>query len=484
MRRGPKFVATLIAVALVSVLTALDQTVVSTALPHMIADLQGAAILGWVFTAYLVAATATVALAGKLADLFGRRALFLGAVMVFLVGSLLCGLANSMLPLVLSRAVQGIGAGAINALSLIVMADLFSARERGKWQAINNVGFATASAVGPSVGGVLSDTISWRWIFLINIPVCAVILGVVWYGLEHTPMHVRRPAIDWRGATWSMVGIVCVLLALTWGGNEFAWISPQIGGLLVITALAAVLLRRAEQRADDPLVPAGIVCGPVVPYACVAIFGQFFVWFTMILIAPLRLQLVLGESATHAGALLTPGIVIAPVSAFIAGQLVSRRGKSRLTARIGGLCLVIGPAMLLYVPARAADLWVLLSFAVAGLGTGFCGPSLMTAFQNVIARHQIGAGLGLFSLFRQLGSSVGTAAIGAIVGSSVALVAPKQIEGAIGQAVIVQLAAGLAVLVAVWRMADIPLGTTRSMEADVAGTPTLREAWSHVGAHH
>src|SRR5690242_14435178 len=210
MRRGPKFVATLVAVALVAVLTALDQTVVSTALPHMITELQGASILGWVFTAYFVAATATVAVAGKLADLFGRRTVFITSVAIFLVGSLLCGVANSMLVLVLFRAVQGVGAGCINTLSFIVMADLFSARERGKWQAVNNIGFATASAIGPSVGGILSDTLSWRWIFLINVPLCLVTLAVVWYGLQSSARKRERVGIDWAGATWSIIGIVAL----------------------------------------------------------------------------------------------------------------------------------------------------------------------------------------------------------------------------------------------------------------------------------
>jgi MFS family permease len=212
MRRGAKFWATLGAVFLVSVLTALDQTVVATALPHMIADLQGASILGWVFTAYFLAATATVTVAGKLTDLFGRRVVFVVSISIFLLGSLLCGVAASMPQLVVYRAMQGIGAGSINTLAFILMGDLFTARERGKWQAVNNIGFATASAVGPSIGGVLSDTVSWRWIFLINVPLCLATLAVVLYGLREPAGTRQRPAIDWGGAAWSVIGIVAVLL--------------------------------------------------------------------------------------------------------------------------------------------------------------------------------------------------------------------------------------------------------------------------------
>src|SRR4030081_1015154 len=192
MKRGPRFVASLAAVALAAVLAALDQTIVSPALPHMIAELQGATLLGWVFTAYFLAATATVTVAGKLADLFGRRSVFLISIGIFMLGSLLCGVATSMGMLVLFRAIQGIGAGSINTMSFIVMGDLFSARERGKWQAVNNIGFATATAIGPSIGGILSDTVSWRWIFLINVPLCLATLAAVNYGLQQAVHRTDR----------------------------------------------------------------------------------------------------------------------------------------------------------------------------------------------------------------------------------------------------------------------------------------------------
>jgi EmrB/QacA subfamily drug resistance transporter len=482
MRRGPKFVATLVAVALVAVLTALDQTVVATALPHMIADLQGASILGWVFTAYFVAATATVAVAGKLADLFGRRTVFVSSVAIFLIGSLLCGAANSMLLLVIFRAVQGIGAGCINTLSFIVMADLFSARERGKWQVVNNIGFASASAIGPSVGGILSDNASWRWIFLINVPICVITLAVIWYGLQRSAAKRERVAIDWAGASWSISSIVAILLVLTFGGRDFAWISAQIIALVLVALLSGLLLWRTERRALDPLIPAGVLKGPVVPFACAALFSTFFVWFTMILLAPLRLQLVLGTSATEAGALLTPGIVVSPICAVLTGQILSRTGRYRLTARGGSAALLIGLAMLLYVPSSAPQAWILASFAVVGVGTGFTAPSLMIGYQNAVPHRQLGAAIGMLSLFRQLGASVGTALVGAIVGSSVAESATASMAGAINTAVLVQLAMGVCVALSVWFIADLPLGTTRGADLEISSNRGPR--WSHVVVDH
>ena len=494
MRRGARFWSILSAVALVSILTALDQTIVATALPHVISDLQGAAILGWVFTAYFLAATATVTVAGKLADLFGRRVVFLVSIGMFLAGSLLCGLATTMPLLVLFRAMQGIGAGSINTMSFIVMGDLFSARERGKWQAVNNIGFATASAIGPTVGGVLSDAFSWRWIFLVNVPICLVTLAVVHYGLRQParPSGPARPTIDWAGAWWCIVGVVTVLLALTWGGREFAWASPQIGALFAAAVVAALLLWRTERRAADPLIPSGMLSGSVAPYACVGFFGLFFVWFTMILLAPMRLQLVLGTSATEAGALLTPGIVLSPICAFFSGQLLSRFGRCRPLARAGCVFLIGGLAMLLYVPAGLAQVWVLLSFAVVGVGTGITAPAMMIAFQNAIPHGRLGAGMGLVSLFRQFGSSVGTAVVGAIVGAGAATAATSEVEAAIQQAVLVQLGAGVVVFAAAWLMADLPLATTRTTTAqDVEPSPQEKEkekekekAWRGLPSEH
>ncbi|HEX8969003.1 MAG TPA: MFS transporter, partial [Chloroflexota bacterium] len=401
---------------------------------------------------------------------------------IFLLGSLLCGLATDMLMLVVFRGVQGIGAGSINTLSFIVMGDLFSARERGKWQAVNSIGFVTASATGPTIGGVLSDTLSWRWIFLINVPLCLVTLAVVWYGLQRASRHRPRVAIDWPGASSSIVGIVAILLALSWGGRELSWLSPEILGLLSVAAVAGVVLWRVERRASDPLIPPGILTGPVAPFACVGQFATFFVWFTMILLAPLRLQLVMGASATQAGAMLTPGIVLSSVCGFTSGQIFSRRGRCRLTARVGASAQVIGLTMLLYVPPSASDAWVLVSFAIVGIGTGFTGPSLMVAYQNAISHRQLGAGIGLLSLFRQLGASVGTDLIGAIVGASLALAGAAAMQGAIQEAVFVQLAVGVVVLLMTWQMADLPLGTTRA--ADAEASPARGPAWTRVPAEH
>jgi EmrB/QacA subfamily drug resistance transporter len=462
MPRGPKFVAALSALSMAAVLSAIDQTVVSTALPHIVDSLQGAHLLGWVFTAYFLGATATVAVVGKLADVFGRRRVFIVSIALFCVGSLLCGLATSMPLLVAFRGLQGIGAGGLQTCALIVMGDMFAPRARGQWQVINSIGFATASAIGPSVGGLLSDNFSWRWIFLLNVPVCLATVAALLYGLTAGQRPAVRPKIDWAGGTWSMVAVVALLLGLTLGGRDYAWTSPEIMALGVAAACASLLLYRAEQRAAEPVIPGNLLRGNVRALSCIASFGNSMVWFGLILLVPVRLQLVLGNSATVAGALLTPGIVMGPLGSVCAGQLLSRTGRYRLPSVIAGVLQVVGLAMLLFSPATSGEPWVIVAFVIASLGTGFGGPTFMIMYQNAIPQKQLGAGVGLMSLFRQFGASVGTALAGSIVGAGVIAAGSGQVDMApfVQSAFVLPFAGALAVLVAAWFTANRPLRTT------------------------
>jgi EmrB/QacA subfamily drug resistance transporter len=401
-------------------LSALDQTVVATALPHILSSLPGAALLGWVFTAYFVGATATVAVVGKLADLFGRRTVFLVSVALFSAASLLCGLAVNLPMLVAFRGLQGVGAGAIQTCSLIVMGDMFPPRERARWQVINSIGFATASAVGPSVGGFLADSFSWRWIFLLNVPLCLATVAALLYGLSGPDRERARPRIDWAGATSSTLLVVCILLVCTWGGREFEWTSPTILGLLGAAVICIVILARAEAAAADPVIPGKLLTGATRILSLLAAFANSMVWFGLILLVPLRLQLVLGASATEAGALLTPGIVLGPLSSVAAGQIMARTGKYAATSIVAGVFQLLGAGLLLVIAPTADRLWILGAYLLASIGTGFGGPTFMISYQNDLGRGQLGAGIGLFSLSRQFGASVSTALAGAIVGTGVA----------------------------------------------------------------
>jgi EmrB/QacA subfamily drug resistance transporter len=462
-----KDIASLAAVSMVAMLSALDQTVVSTALPHILATLPGATLLGWVFTAYFVGATATVAVVGKLADLFGRRAVFLVSVGVFSIASLLCGVAASLPQLVAFRGLQGVGAGAIQTCSLIVMSDMFPPRERARWQVINSIGFATASAVGPSVGGFLADNFSWRWIFLLNVPLCIATVAALVYGLSRGSRSGARPAIDWPGVVLSTVMVVAVLLVCTWGGREFAWASVQILGLIALAAVSGWLLVRAERVAADPVIPANLLTSATRALSLVASFGNSMVWFGLILLVPLRLQLVLGASATEAGALLTPGIVLGPLSSVLAGQIMARTGRYGLTSVAAGVCQVIGATTLFLLPPAADRAWIVAAYLVTSAGTGFGGPTFMISYQNDLARKQLGAGVGLFSLFRQVGASVSTALAGAIVGTGVTEAGlGEAVGGIVQQAFLLPALAGATVLLAAIFMPKTPLRTTHHEPTD------------------
>jgi len=458
-------VATLAAVSMVAMLSALDQTVVSTALPHILESLPGAALLGWVFTAYFVGATATVAVVGKLADLFGRRTIFLLSIGVFSVASLLCGIAISLPLLVGFRGLQGVGAGAIQTCSLIVMSDMFPPRERARWQVINSIGFATASAIGPTVGGFLADNFSWRWIFLLNVPLCLATVAALLYGLSGQSRATTRPRIDWAGVILSTLMIVAVLLVCTWGGRELEWTSPAILGLILVAVVSGLLLVRAERAAPDPVIPGVLLRGATRIYSLIAASANSMVWFGLILLVPLRLQLVLGASATEAGALLTPGIVLGPLSSVAAGQIMARTGRYRFTSLLAGVLQLVGAAMLLFMSATATQGWVIAAYLIAAIGTGFGGPTFMISYQNDLSRRQLGAGVGLFSLCRQFGSSISTAVAGAMVGTGVSEAGlGDAVAGVVQQAFLLPTLAGAAVLVSAVLIPKMPLRATQREE--------------------
>jgi EmrB/QacA subfamily drug resistance transporter len=467
--RDPRFVASLSALSLAAMLSALDQTVVATALPHIIDSLGGAALLGWVFTAFFLGATATVPVVGNLADLIGRRWVFLGAVVIFTLGSVLCGAATSMPMLVVCRGLQGIGAGGIQTCSLIVMADLFPPRQRAKWQVIHSAGYATASAIGPTLGGILSDTFSWRWIFLVNGPICLITFAALYYGLPRTlPTGHRRRRIDWPGGVWSIAGVSALLLALTWGGHDYAWLSPQIGLTLALVGVALVMLYRVERRATDPVIPGNLLRGNVPALSSAGGVANSVVWFSMLLLVPLRLQLVLGASATVAGALLTPGIVIGPLGSVVAGQILGRTGRYRLTSVLAGVLQVMGLTLFVLLPVDSGQWGVLVAFMIVSLGTGFGGPTFMVVYQNAIPHARMGAGVGMFSLVRTFGASAGTAIAGSIVGASAAVLVsngsgsemPADLGQSIVHAALVPLGAAIVVLLAALCMRNRPLRAT------------------------
>ena len=394
-------------------LASLDQNIVATALPRIVSDLGGLAHLSWVVAAFLVAATATTPLYGKLSDTYGRKPLFFVAVGIFLVGSALCGLSRDMTQLIIFRAVQGLGAGGLITLSQTTIGDLLSPRERGRYQGLFTAVFAACSVAGPLLGGFLTDALSWRWIFYINLPVGAVALGLIAIALP-PPRQVVHHRIDFLGAFLLTLGTVCTILVLTLDSTREAWSRPGTWIEAGVAVLSFVLLAVWERRAAEPVLPPRLfrdrvflVAAPTMGITATALFGA-------VVFLPLFFQLVLGAPASKAGLMLSPlmgGVIVASV---VGGRLVSKTGRYKLLP-VSGLTVAVCAFVALSWLARWGQsvLSLELSLVGLGLGLGLVMPNLTTAIQNAVNPADLGVATSAASFFRSLGGSLGVALSGA-----------------------------------------------------------------------
>lgn len=444
------------AVYVSQVLAALDQTIVGTALPKIVAQLQGQELYAWVFAAYHLGGTATVAVVGKFSDLFGRKRVVLLSVGLFSVGSLLCGAAQSMPALVFFRALQGVGAGGVMTSTLAIVGDLFTPRERAKWQSVNSLAFATASAIGPAVGGIVSDTWSWRWIFYLNMPLAAGALVAMTYALP--PLRSRRrPSVDWPGASLAIISVLSLMLALTWGGRQFSWASAPILVLLMVAGIAGAAFLRAERRAAEPIIPPGLLRGRVVPFCCIGMFNMGLVWFGMILIGPLFFQSVLHLSATRSGGDLTPAVVLSGGASGFAGWVISHTGRYRPMLILGATINLLGAGWLLRLDAGSSEAAVDGALILIGIGIGFVIVSFILALQNAVRPDQQGVTMGVMSLFRQVGATLGTTILGVFVSSSAVVTSPDALAAGIHAGLWVLMAASVLLLLMTLLVSDVPL---------------------------
>ncbi|HEX3350867.1 MAG TPA: DHA2 family efflux MFS transporter permease subunit [Acetobacteraceae bacterium] len=396
-------------------LAALDQNIVNTALPRMAGDLGGMAHLSWVVTAFMLTSTTTTPLYGKMSDLFGRRQMFFVAIGIFLVGSMLCGSSQSIAQLILFRALQGLGAGGLLVLAQASVADVISPRDRPRYQGLFTGTFALSSVAGPVLGGVITSALSWRWVFYVNLPVGALALVTIAFGLRNPPRAAARP-IDYAGAGALAAATTALLLMLSWAGTEFAWLSAETLGLGVLTLLLAALFLFAENRAEEPIIRLALFRNLVFARG-VAVGGMMsFAMLGSTVFLPLYFQLVLGMSPAVAGAMLVPQVVGMLLTSILGGRLVSRRGKNRpfLLAGIGLEAAALAAlALLAYAAAPTAAF--LVALGLLGLGMGMGMPNLTTAVQNAVAYREVGAATGAMTFLRSLGGALGVALSGAIL---------------------------------------------------------------------
>ncbi|GIJ76058.1 drug resistance transporter, EmrB/QacA subfamily [Micromonospora phaseoli] len=413
-------------------LAALDQTIVGTALPTIVGELGGISHYSWVVTAYLLASTASTPLYGKMADLYGRRPVFLFSIGTFLLGSLLAGLSQDMTQLIITRGVQGLGAGGLITLAFTIISDVVSPRERGRYQGVFGAVFGIASVAGPLVGGYFAET-NWRWIFYINVPLAILAIVVCSRVMRLVPFNRRDHAIDWLGAMLLVAGVSCLLLALSWGGNTYPWGSGVVIGLLAAGAALGVLFVLQESRVAEPILPLRLFRSPTFALANSAGFVLGLVMFGSIIFIPLYLQIVKGASPTRSGLLMLPMMAGIIVTSVLTGRAMSRIGRYKWFPVAGSAVLLVG--MLLFTRLQVGtSLWMAFGFMVViGVGLGLCMQSLVLAVQNAVSTRDLGAATSSATFFRSLGGSFGVAILGAVLSSRLASEMADRLPGAVAQ---------------------------------------------------
>ena len=409
-------ILTMAGVMLAMFLAALDQTIVSTAMPRIIADLGGFDRYTWVTTAYLVASTVSVPIVGRLTDIYGRKIFFIGGIAVFLVGSVLAGISDSMTQLIAFRAIQGLGGGVIMANSFVSIADLFPPEERGKFQGFIGVVFGMSSVIGPTLGGFITDNFSWNWIFLINVPVgVPVLLLIAWLFPKITP-EVESRKLDYAGMVTLILSVTPVLLALSWGGVKYEWGSPQVIGFLAFGLTMGVAFVVIESKTDSPIMPLEIYRNQMVAVALLATFLTGFGMFGAIIFVPLFFQGVLGASATSSGSFLTPMMLGIVFGATMSGQLLSRTGGHyRIQAIIGTGVMVAGAFLISTMDVNTSFARAVGYIVILGLGLGATFPTFTLAVQNSVPFRLMGISTSALQFYRSIGGMLGLAVLGAVM---------------------------------------------------------------------
>lgn len=401
------------------VLSALDAMIVSTALPTIAGELGGLDHLSWVVTAYLLTTTAAVPIAGKLSDLYGRRPLFQAAVLIFVAGSVAAGLSQTMTQLIAARGLQGIGGGGLQALTFVILADVVAPRERARYIGAFTTVFAVSSVVGPLIGGVLTDALTWRWAFYVNVPLGAVTIFVASRKL-HAPVPRGKPAVDILGMALLLPAVSCFILVTVWGGKELAWGSRALLGLLLAAVTSSVLFVIRETRAPEPLIPLTLfrIQAITVPTVISVFLGMAMVGGMTFL--PLYLQVVGDASATTSGLLMIPVVGGFVVSTNLVGRLISSTGRYKVFVVVGTAAATFGLGLLALLDERTSIVHTAVGMFVFGIGIGSAMPVLAVSVQNAAPHEDIGAATSILNFFRSLGSAFGVALLGTVLSTRAA----------------------------------------------------------------
>jgi EmrB/QacA subfamily drug resistance transporter len=407
-------------------LATLDQTIVGTALPTIVGDFHRADLLSWVVTVYLLTSTISTPLYGKASDLYGRKRLLQLSIVIFLLGSTLCGVAQSMSQLIAFRALQGLGAGGLMSLALAVIADIIPPRERGRYQGYFGAVFVSSSLIGPLLGGFFVDQASWRWVFYINLPLGLLAL-VVTNRVLKLPFTQRKVSIDWAGAGLLVAGISALLIAVQSGGRDFAWTSAEMAVLVTVGVVLVIAFVIRERSATEPILPPRLFGNGSFRVASSIGFLSGGVMFGVIIFLPQYLQLVRGESATVSGLTTIPMLLGVLFTSITSGRLISRIGRYKIFVVVGTFVLTAGLLLMTQLSATTSIPVLALWMFVVGSGMGAFMQTLVMATQSAVETRDLGVATSSIMFFRTMGGAIGAAGFGALLTSRLASELPHHL---------------------------------------------------------
>ena len=396
-------------------LSALDSTIVSTAMKKIVNDLQGMEYYAWPFTIYMLCSTVITPISGGIADIFGRKPIILIGILTFLIGSVLCGISQSMMQLIIFRGIQGIGGGIIITSVFTVVADLFPPEKRGKYMGIVTSVYGLSSIIGPLLGGLIIDHLSWRWIFYINVPVGILAIAIIAFVMPNFKTEGQKKSVDYSGTIAIILALVPMLLAFSWAGKNYSWLSVQIIGMFVFSLVMLAIFVFFESKSQNPIIPLSFFRNRGINVTLFVAFLTNGIMFAAIMYIPYFAQGILGTTATTSGTITMPMMIGSLFASALTGVLTSKYGKHKVFVFFAFIFMAVGTGLLSTMSAGTPNINVILYMIILGLGIGINMPIANTNVQNSVPPMQIGSATSTVQFFRNIGCTIGSAIYGTIM---------------------------------------------------------------------